>query len=428
MKRGAPDNGNIVRRSRDNARRIPARLTALVALSLAAAPLAASPTGEAVGDGGVPAFYQWHGDLPADPGIILAEEPLPADLSVPSAAQAFRILYSARDGIADRNIVPVSGALFLPKGKPPQGGWPVVAWAHGTTGVADVCAPSARPRSARDSRYLSTWLDHGFAVVATDYQGLGTPGIHPYSNYRASSYSLLDSARAATRNARYGLSDAVILVGQSQGAGVVVAAAGYAPVYAADVSVRGVVATGAPNLSRDAIESGLASSATDVMVTGAYAMIGYELTRTHADLDARDVFTDEGREIEAMVGKTCLVEIMDAVAKRNLAPTQTFRPGMLKRLWDTDLDLRSFPSLTLKQPLFFGIGAVDTAALPMTTLALVNDLCRHGNIVEARIYPDQDHSGVVNSTAADAIRFAKAAIAGSEIEAMCRPAAPTEDK
>lgn len=401
-------------------------LAALMCLAVPSGQLSAFPMTPDVGDGGVPDFYRWQGAMPAEAGVILAEEPLPAEFSVPSAAKAVRILYTSRDGITDQGVVPVSGAIFLPKGNAPPGGWPVIAWAHGTTGIADVCAPSARPRGDRDGRYLSHWLDNGFAVVATDYQGLGTPGIHPYSNYRASSYSLLDSARAIVRNANYNVSNSVLLVGQSQGAGVVVAAAGYAPAYAADVSIRGVVATGAPNLSRGAIQSGLASSASDVMVTGAYAMIGYELTRIHADLDAAAVFTEEGREVEALVGKTCLFEIMDDVAKRKLTPAQTFRPGMLKRLWDTDLDLRSFPSLTLKTPIFFGIGATDTAALPMTTLSLVNDLCSRGNVVETHIYQGQDHSGVVNSAAPDAIRFARAAIDGGQVAATCRPAAKDE--
>lgn len=373
-----------------------------------------------VGDGGVPAFYSWSGALPGQAGVVLAEEPLPTEFSVATVGKAVRILYTARDGITDKGVVPVSAALFLPRGAPPEGGWPVMAWAHGTTGIADICAPSARPRGERDGRYIASWLDAGFAVVASDYQGLGTPGIHPYSNYRASSYSLLDSARAIVGE-RYGAANGIILVGQSQGARTVVAAAGYAPLYAPDLQVRGVVATGAPNLSRAAIESGLASSATDVMVTGAYSMIGYELTRTHADLDAGDVFTDAGREIETMVGSACLPELMKAAAARNLDPAKAFRPGMLKRLWDTDVELRSFPMLDLRSPLFFGIGAADTAALPMTTLTLVNDLCSRGNVVEAHIYKDKDHSGVVNAAAADAIAFAKAAMEGRPVAATCRP-------
>lgn len=398
-----------------------ARLIAVIAAIGLTCPAHAVPDGADVGDGGVPAFYTTKAAIPSRPGVIVAQEPLPPEFSVPAAGRAIRILYSSRDGIGDTANVLVSGALFLPRGAPPAGGWPVVAWAHGTTGIADICAPSARPRGDRDSRYLSSWLDAGFAVVASDYQGLGVPGIHPYSNYRASSYSVIDSARAAIAAAGLGIANKVVLAGQSQGAGVVVAAAGYAPGYAADLHIAGVVATGAPNLSRAAIESGLASSATDVMVTGAYAMIGYELTRTHPELKAETIFTPEGREIEHMVGRMCLPELMQEVAKRRLDPAHAFRPGMLKRLWDTDIGLRAFPSLTLPEPIFFGIGTADTAALPMTTLKLVSDLCARGNIVAVHMYQGKDHAGVVNSAAPDAIRFARTAIAGDDVQAICGP-------
>jgi hypothetical protein len=397
------------------------RVAVVLAAAMVLSPaLRAAPGGSDVGDGGLPAFYDWRGALPADPGAVIAEEPLPGDYSVPGAAKAVRILYTARDGITDHGVVAVPAAVFVPKGEPPAGGWPIMAWAHGTTGIADICAPSARPRAARDSQYLSSWLSGGFIVVASDYQGLGTPGIHPYSNYRAHSYSLLDSARALLATPRYHAANQVILAGQSQGAGAVVAAAGYAPAYAPDLAIRGVVATGAPNLSKAAIESGLASSATDVMVTGAYAMIGYELSRIHPDLSADEIFTPQGRELEAHVGSACLPELMQEAAAKGLDPARTFRPGMLKTLWDTDVDLRSFPSLAFDMPLFFGIGSADTAALPMTTLTLVNDLCGRGNTVEARIYKDKDHSGVVNAAAADAIGFARAAVGGTPVAATCR--------
>jgi Secretory lipase len=70
------------------------------------------------------------------------------------------------------------------------------AWAHGTVGSADVCAPSWAGRSERDITYLNPWLDQGYAVVASDYQGLGTPGGHPCLTTRPEAYSVLDSVRA----------------------------------------------------------------------------------------------------------------------------------------------------------------------------------------------------------------------------------------
>jgi hypothetical protein len=392
--------------------------TAALGLVVAAAALA-GPEQAAPGDGGVSAFYRWSESMPATAGVLLRQEPLEPALSLPEAGSAQRILYTSRNGIDDKAIVAVSGALFLPEGQAPAGGWPLVAWAHGTTGIADVCAPSTLPRSVRDRQYLASWLQAGFAVVASDYQGLGTPGLHPYSNYRAASYSVLDSIRVAT-GGRFPIAPASVLVGQSQGAATVVAAAGHSLKYAPELAIKGVVATGLPNLSRPAIESGLAWSATDVMVTGAYAMIGFELGQLHGELAADKVFTPQGMPIHDLVKTTCLGGLMEEVQKRRLDPAKTFKPAMLKQLWDTDVELRSYPTLALKQPVFVGIGLADSAALPATTLALVRDLCAADSTVQVRLYKGQDHGGVVNTSFKDGVRFARSAIAGEVADATCK--------
>lgn len=356
------------------------------------------------------AFYTWEGRHLAPAGTVLRSQPLPIELSVPDAGTSLRLLYVSTSGIDGKTPVAVSGVLFLPKGTAPRRGWPLVSWAHGTTGISDLCAPSRIARSARDSDYLRAWLKAGYAVAASDYEGLGTSGIHPYSNYRAAAYSVLDIARAVARKwpvAKHG----AVIVGQSQGAAAAVAAGGYAPRYAPELRVGGIVATGLPNLSRQAILSGLAWSATDTMVTGAYAMIGYELSRIHPDFLATDIFTEQGLALYNLVPNTCLGGLMQSASKDGLDPGRTFKPGMLARLWNTDVDLRSFPTLRLSMPLFVGIGLADTAALPESTMRLVDEMCRAGSEVRVEKYEGQDHNGVVPAATVDAIRFAKHASA-----------------
>ncbi|MDT9646797.1 alpha/beta hydrolase family protein, partial [Pseudomonas sp. JV245A] len=190
----------------------------LLALSLSAlaGPTYAPKPDPLQGDGRVSAFYTWQDAIPPTPGKLLRSEPLEATLSLPNAASAQRILYSSTDGIDGKTPVVVSGTLFLPKGKAPAGGWPVASWGHGTVGVADVCAPSWQGRSYRDVQYLSRWLDEGFAIVATDYQGLGVPGGHPLLNNRMAAYGILDAAKAVVAGVP-GLANKVLIVGQSQG-------------------------------------------------------------------------------------------------------------------------------------------------------------------------------------------------------------------
>lgn len=114
------------------------------------------------------------------PGTLLSIQAQNTDL-FSSASQRFLITYRSR-GIQSEPIV-TSGFILLPKGKAPKEGWPILAWAHGTTGVADSCAPSSDYVGGPVHIYqqiaakaLNAWLARGYAVVAPDYQGLGT---HP---------------------------------------------------------------------------------------------------------------------------------------------------------------------------------------------------------------------------------------------------------
>ena len=122
----------------------------------------------------------------------------------------------------------MSGTYFEPKGDPPTDGWPVLAWAHGTTGLADICAPSVQARVMFEIKYLNRWLEQSFAIVATDYQGLGVPGPHPYMQVRPAAYSVLDSIRAVLQDQPH-LGNRVVIAGFSQGAHAAFSSGGFAP-------------------------------------------------------------------------------------------------------------------------------------------------------------------------------------------------------
>src|SRR5689334_16499017 len=115
----------------------------------------------------MPALPAQAGGAHHRPGRPVAVEPLPAALRLPGSAAAHRIRYTST-GLHGRPVV-VAGAVFVPEGKAPKRGWPIISWAHGTVGVADGCAQSIAGRSARDVTYLSAWLHTGYVVVATEY-------------------------------------------------------------------------------------------------------------------------------------------------------------------------------------------------------------------------------------------------------------------
>jgi hypothetical protein len=135
-----------------------------------------------------------HGDL-------IWARPAKGITPIPGAYNDF-VLYTSKT--PQGKTTAVSGIVSVPKGKAPKKGWPVISYAHGTTGNADVCAPTRSPADSPQAAYttyidpeLQAWIDAGYAVVRTDYQGLGTPGPHPYLVGAAEGRSVVDIVSAA---------------------------------------------------------------------------------------------------------------------------------------------------------------------------------------------------------------------------------------
>lgn len=371
------------------------------------------------GDGRVSAFYTWTGALPEQPGRLLRSEPLPAVLGLAGAGRQLRILYSATNGVTGKGVVAVSGAVFLPKGDAPKGGWPIMAWAHGTVGVADVCAPSWAGRSLRDVRYLNTWLDQGYAVVASDYQGLGVPGPHPYLHARAAAYGVLDSVRAALQ-ANLQLANKVVIIGQSQGGGATLASAAFAPAYAPDVNVVGAVATGAPYFTPKVSTQTGGSTHPGAVGYMMYSVLSAQ--QGNASLNADEVLTPAARPLLERARIRCVAELMGDAEVQGLTLANAFQPGMLEKMFAPMFATLMYPTVKLAMPVFIGTGDKDTEVPPQLQQLLAGDACKAGSTVAFHVYPGEDHSSTVNLSLADSIPFVRKVFAGERIAARC----PTE--
>ena len=91
----------------------------------------------------------------------------------------------------------MSGIIVVPDGDAPAEGRPVLSWAHGTTGIADECAPSKDPAAQRHRARRARSSSAAWCSSATDYEGLGTPGRHPYIVGESEGRGTLDIVRAA---------------------------------------------------------------------------------------------------------------------------------------------------------------------------------------------------------------------------------------
>lgn len=259
--------------------------------------------------------------MPNVAGKMIRQEPLPPVQNIPGAAENIRLLYSSTDGIVDQGLIAVSGSLHLPEGDAPAGGWPLLIWSHGTVGIGDQCAPSWTVKSGRDLTYLTYWLNRGYAVAASDYQGLGTAGTHPYMAVRPMAYNNLDLVRAV-QSAGYSVSDAVVVAGQSQGASAAISTAIFAPNYAPDIDLRAIIATGVPYFS-DAVLKAMAASEDPDAVDPILALTVYGLTLTELvdpDFRLRDIVTDAAWPIVSQVGNACVWDFIDATMQAGLSP------------------------------------------------------------------------------------------------------------
>lgn len=346
------------------------------------------------------------------PGVVESVGPLAAVATPPAAGSGARILYGSTT-VGDAPTT-ASAAVYFPPGAPPEGGWPVIAWAHGTVGIGDDCAYSVAGPGARerDWSYLGAWLDQGYAVVAADYAGLGTPGEHPYLDGMVEAHNIVDAVRAATGEYP-SLSREWVVVGQSQGGAAAVYTARYATeLGAADLDYRGAVGTGVPAYLEDVlqflgpnvppIELGPHVSAYVV-----YLLAGLETA--HPELGIDTLLTDAGRDWVERGRTVCLEEFGEELSANQVVLGDLFaRP--LSTLPDVHGLLAAYlglPESGYDRPLFLGQGLRDTDVLTPQTLRFAATLMARGEPVTLRVY-NEDHSGTVNASLVDSIPFVRA--------------------
>ncbi|SPL72110.1 Secretory lipase [Acinetobacter stercoris] len=398
-----------------------------VCSSLTYAALAPEPQ-EKYGDGRVSSFYTWTEQIPDKPGKLLKTENITSPyIRLDNDSQAIRILYSSTSGKDSKTPIVVSGSIHLPKGTPPKGGWPVVLWAHGTVGLADACAPSWNGRSYRDVQYLNSWLKAGFAVVATDYEGLGVAGPHLLLNNPMLAYSVLDSGRSALQS-KLPLANKFVIVGQSQGGAGAISAASYSATYAPDLNIKGAVGTGVIYRYPQAeTEQNLIRMNPHVVNPAlAYGIYSFLATQNLApELKVEDVFTAEAAPLVEQGRNACLSSFMADIELSGITAARAYKADqapIYKTLQAEQTKAYGYyPTLKINFPVFIGTGANDRTPDARSQMKLVADACKAGTVVEGHLYHGLGHSETVNASLKDSIPFAKNVIDGQKIQAICNP-------
>jgi pimeloyl-ACP methyl ester carboxylesterase len=294
-------------------------------------------------------------------------------------------------------------------------------------GISDICAPSWKGRTKRDSDYLNAWLAEGFAIVATDYQGMGTPGGHAWGVPAMEAYGVIDSVRAA-RAAFRDLSNQVVLVGQSQGARAVLSASALAPTYAPEFAFKATVATGVPGGPPHAPET----KAPQIPVPartggGVHARLAvysvFRLLALNRNFNPFEYLSDKAKPSFESARTGCLADVDETNAKNGVTVENTFRKlaeGEIRKVAPYQI----YPRPRFARPVFIGVGLADTTTFPEGQFNMAAAACYEGSTVEIHYYPGLDHSGAVNASLVDSLPFVRKAIAGKAIAGNCSDLRP----
>jgi alpha-beta hydrolase superfamily lysophospholipase len=338
-------------------------------------------------------FYAAPRSVPDEPGRLIRAEPFTR--GVPHTAIGFRILYTTTK--ADGSAAVASGLVVVPREG--DGDWPVVDWMHGTTGVARQCAPSlfGRPFESGGLHVLPRVIRHGWALVATDYVGLGTEGEHPYLIGKPSAHAALDAVRAARQVKQARLGEKTVAWGHSQGGGAALWAGAIADDYAPDVPLSGVAAlapaANLPELTRG-IDKVPGGSVLSSYVISAYASHYSDVTwkryvRPGAEVTVRQTSThclsDPALIASVMIG---FVQFADPDVLAKDPATGPFGRRLRENI----------PPVHIPVPVLLSQGSADTLVKPSAQRGFVNNVCRAGTTLDYRTYKGRGHVGIARAS------------------------------
>jgi pimeloyl-ACP methyl ester carboxylesterase len=352
-------------------------------------------------------------------GVLIAQGDAPSLAQELGASRASRILYHSTD-LSGRDIA-VSGMVLVPKGNPPSAGWPVVAWAHGTTGLADQCAPSIAAGLGDDNSAvseISSLLAQHLLVVASDYPGLGTPGLHAYLIGKADARAVIDSVAAAHALPGLRLSKSWITVGHSEGGSTALFVAQAARQRAPQWNFVGTVAL-APASTLDALIP-FVEAAPDP-VEQSYLLYALEgLTTVDPHINVASLLTARAHALLSVTKTGCIDDMINDFERAHLtqmlrasAATQARLAAELGRNDDPDRARATGPILIAQ-------GTVDRDVPQGATDGLVARLCALHDNVNYRLYPGRDHNNLVAGSQPLVDQWIAARLAGQPAVSTCK--------
>jgi pimeloyl-ACP methyl ester carboxylesterase len=359
-------------------------------------------------------FYDAPAGQGTQPGTLLRQEAY--ERGVPAGAQAWRILYATTR--LDGTPAAASAIVMVSRGTA-QAPRPVVAWTHGTTGVAPGCAPSLLEDPFAHVPALPELIDKGWIYVATDYVGLGTAGPHPYLVGEGEARSALDSIRALRQVKGLRAGDGTVVWGHSQGGHAALWTGILAPAYAPELKLLGVAAM--------APASDLPSLVERVSDTPVGRIMSSFILRSYADAypDVKfDAYASglalplaHDMAARCLAGREALFSVAESLLLgRSILPRPPIHGALGERL------AQNTPDRPLPQPLLIAQGLADDLVRPEIQARFVASRCKAGQALEYRTYPGRDHLSLVapdSPLVPDLVQWTQARFEHTPLPAAC---------
>lgn len=362
------------------------------------------------------AFYSAStAEIAGQPGTLIRDE---AMTGAPLDAAATRILY--RSTAPNGDIIPVSGVVIVPRTPVPEGGRPIVAWAHPTSGIVARCAPSMAIMLYQQIQGIRDMLQRGYIVAATDYPGLGTSEPHPYLVGVSEGNAVLDSIRAARQLVGAEASNRAALWGHSQGGQAVLYAADLAAKYAPDLNIVGVAAAAPATKIGTLMMDDIATSGGKNLT----AMTLWSWNRYYgAALD--NVVVPAAIPLIDKLAESCLESLID-IPERMEIGRELQKVGLLSvpditqlEPWKTLMDDNTIGTLPPAMPVFIAQGTADDTVDPSVTTAYFHDLCAARSNVAFYSMPGVGHLTAARDSAPQAVAWIADRFAGQPSPTSC---------
>jgi pimeloyl-ACP methyl ester carboxylesterase len=350
-------------------------------------------------------------NTPAEPGTLVRSE-LSTDYALPPGVTATRILYHTQT--ASHKDAITSGVVLIPYGSPPKDGWPLLAWSHGTSGVARNCAPSLMKSLFYNWEGLYEYVMLGYAVVATDYAGLGSEGRHAYLDMLSNGSDVINSVPAA-HAAISNLSKKWLVVGHSQGG---LASLGVAELEGTihDPNFLGTVALAGASDLQDGIEAVVRAKMP--AVNGLLAFWVYGVKTLYPELDLKDILTDKALSVyNRSVEHGCSAA---SGAFAALATDEMLLPGWKNNKYIKQFLVRNQPGIkSTYAPLLLVSGGEDILFTQSAGQKIFQRFCKWGAQVQWNLYPGLGHDPVVYGSLRDQLDWIAARFAGKPVPGNC---------